>query len=289
MPQSIALAQALPLLGAIVAFLFAALLVLYIFRLLFGQKIRAPGPRKGQRRLDVIDTFELGRDRQLVVVRRDNVEHLILIGGPNDVLVEGSIPRMEGREQRPAPAREKEGAAADWPAPPASGPTPQPTPAPQAPGRTAPPAEPPRRRPVEAAASETAPNLGQQPSPGTSLPPDLFAPSSPQRPVAPAAAEAPPPRPASPGLTPRPAAPQPPPPRVSAPPFLARTQRVVGPPSPRKDVPNSPAPKENSLPPREAPPAQKSANAQTPDTSSDPLDTLEAEMARLLGRPDPGP
>ena len=111
MPQSIALAQALPLLGAIVAFLFAALLVLYIFRLLFGQKIRAPGRRKGPRRLDVIDTFELGRDRQLVVVRRDNVEHLILIGGPNDLLVEGSIPRMEGREQRPAPAREKEGAA----------------------------------------------------------------------------------------------------------------------------------------------------------------------------------
>jgi hypothetical protein len=89
-----------------VAFLVAALLVLYIFRLLFGRRIRASNGKKGQRRLEVVDVFDLDRERQLVIVRRDNTEHLLLIGGPNDVLIEGSIARVETAPIRaPAEAR----------------------------------------------------------------------------------------------------------------------------------------------------------------------------------------
>lgn len=47
-------------------------------------------------RLAITDAFTLDREgRKLVIVRRDNVEHLLLIGGPNDVLVEPNIVRGE--------------------------------------------------------------------------------------------------------------------------------------------------------------------------------------------------
>ena len=47
-------------------------------------------------RLAITDAFTLDRDgRKLVIVRRDNIEHLLLIGGPNDLLVESNIVRGE--------------------------------------------------------------------------------------------------------------------------------------------------------------------------------------------------
>ncbi|KAF0230467.1 MAG: hypothetical protein FD175_1583 [Beijerinckiaceae bacterium] len=47
-------------------------------------------------RLAITDAFTLDREgRKLVIIRRDNVEHLLLIGGPNDVLVESAIVRGE--------------------------------------------------------------------------------------------------------------------------------------------------------------------------------------------------
>jgi hypothetical protein len=51
-----------------------------------------------------VDAFSLDGQRQLVLVRRDNVEHLIMIGGPNDVLVESQINRAlaAGRENNNA-------------------------------------------------------------------------------------------------------------------------------------------------------------------------------------------
>ena len=44
-----------------------------------------------RRRLAVVDTLQVDGKRQLVIIRRDNVEHLILTGGPQDVLIEGGI------------------------------------------------------------------------------------------------------------------------------------------------------------------------------------------------------
>ena len=115
----------LPILGAIVAFLIAALLVLYIFRLLFGRGIRSGG-KKGSRRLDVVDVFDLDRERQLVIVRRDNTEHLLLIGGPNDLLVEGDFSPSEALAAKPVKESRPTPAGAGWPV----GPTPEPASAP---------------------------------------------------------------------------------------------------------------------------------------------------------------
>jgi Flagellar biosynthesis protein, FliO len=68
----------------------AALGVLVIALILW----RAISPRmmgrRGQR-LGVSEYYELDKTRRLVLVRRDNVEHLILIGGPEDLMVESGI------------------------------------------------------------------------------------------------------------------------------------------------------------------------------------------------------
>src|SRR6185312_2256233 len=66
---------------------------------------RMPGGRARQMRLGIVDAFDLDRQRQLVIVRRDNVEHLVMIGGPNDVLVESGILRVPAGAvgQREAP------------------------------------------------------------------------------------------------------------------------------------------------------------------------------------------
>ncbi|KAB1076189.1 hypothetical protein [Methylobacterium planeticum] len=50
-------------------------------------------PRGRQPRLGIVDVYELDRQRQLILLRRDNVEHLLLVGGPNDVVIERHIQR----------------------------------------------------------------------------------------------------------------------------------------------------------------------------------------------------
>lgn len=49
--------------------------------------------RGRQPRLAVIDYASVDARRRLLLVRRDNVEHLLLIGGPTDVVVEANIVR----------------------------------------------------------------------------------------------------------------------------------------------------------------------------------------------------
>ena len=51
---------------------------------------RVTGGRRGQR-LGISEYYEVDKQRRLVLVRRDNVEHLVLIGGPQDVLIEPHI------------------------------------------------------------------------------------------------------------------------------------------------------------------------------------------------------
>jgi hypothetical protein len=48
--------------------------------------------RGRNRRLSVIDSVTIDSRRQLLIVRRDQVEHLILTGGPQDLIIESGIP-----------------------------------------------------------------------------------------------------------------------------------------------------------------------------------------------------
>lgn len=65
--------------------------------------------RSRQNRLSVVEQVALDQRRRLLLVRRDGVEHLILVGGGNDLVVEPTIIRgvpvgSLGRAARPAPA-----------------------------------------------------------------------------------------------------------------------------------------------------------------------------------------
>src|SRR5262245_8866097 len=59
----------------------------------FGATRLDAAARGRQPRLAVIDTAAVDNRRKLVIIRRDNVEHLLMIGGPTDVVVETSIVR----------------------------------------------------------------------------------------------------------------------------------------------------------------------------------------------------
>jgi hypothetical protein len=56
-------------------------------------RLGAAGLRGRQPRLAVIDYASVDARRRLILVRRDNVEHLLMIGGPTDVVVEPNIVR----------------------------------------------------------------------------------------------------------------------------------------------------------------------------------------------------
>ena len=63
--------------------------------------------RRGPSRLEVLDTTPVDARRRLVLVRRDDVEHLIMIGGPTDVVIEsrivsGHAPEAETSSWQPA-------------------------------------------------------------------------------------------------------------------------------------------------------------------------------------------
>ncbi len=51
------------------------------------------------RRLGVVEQTSVDGRRKLLLVRRDNVEHLVLIGGPIDVILETGIARPLGRTE----------------------------------------------------------------------------------------------------------------------------------------------------------------------------------------------
>ena len=103
--------HALQILLVVAAFVVLAAILFVLYRVLFAHRLRTPGVARGRApRLGIVDVFELDGQRQLVIVRRDNVEHLLMIGGPNDVVVEGNIVRaaaangVNGREGAKQPA-----------------------------------------------------------------------------------------------------------------------------------------------------------------------------------------
>jgi hypothetical protein len=280
----------------------AALILIVLYRLVFSHRLRVPGAsRARQPRLGLVDAFSLDGQRQLVLVRRDNVEHLIMIGGPNDVLLESQIVRAVAAAPR-EPSLKPSAAAVEPPqalgegAPPrvdapvlrrvepsatrapAVRPAPLPVrePAPRVEPAVAARVEPPPR--AEPAPAPVRPLVAARPEPARAAPPPI----APPPPAVSAPLVAPPPRPAAPargGL----------PPPIGTPPTIRG--RATPLPTPHEGPAAVP-------PPPAAPPVRADAAPAAPPPSAvavatgkpkgdDPfadLESLEAEMARLLGR-----
>ncbi|MDI1261954.1 MAG: flagellar biosynthetic protein FliO [bacterium] len=103
--------QTLTFLFAFIAVLALIGVAAWLVRRFATNRLGANTNRGRMPRLAVIDAAAVDGRRRLVLVRRDNVEHLLMIGGPSDIVVEPNIVRaIPGREQmapRPAVAGEQ--------------------------------------------------------------------------------------------------------------------------------------------------------------------------------------
>ncbi|MGQ2970209.1 MAG: hypothetical protein ACT6RF_15815 [Allorhizobium sp.] len=80
----------------LVAALGVSLALLCLFIVLWILRNRAPSPfvrggRNRQPRLQVLDAAAIDTRRRIVLIRRDNIEHLVMIGGPTDLVIESGI------------------------------------------------------------------------------------------------------------------------------------------------------------------------------------------------------
>lgn len=153
--------------AALVLLVIVLVIVKLIRSLTFGTFVA--GGRNRKTRLAVMDATAVDSHRRLVLVRRDDVEHLLLIGGPTDVVVETDIrmaaPRRpaltaadNGHEAAPAAQRPAAPSAPQAPRqqPPAPARTPQPAPTQQQAPRPAPVQAAPATPVMPAAASRPA-------------------------------------------------------------------------------------------------------------------------------------
>ena len=296
--------------GLLLACGIAALIVLAIaYRVAFGHRLRVPGGRTRQPRLGLVDAFSLDGQRQLVLVRRDNVEHLVMIGGPNDVLVKSQINRAvtPARENAqtspllvpsspvrqaplpapaPAPVEAPAKTAAKVPVPtPPSAPVPAAPPAPAAPAPIpaaappGPPAAPPSMPKAPAPAEAPAPGPVQAPTHTLPRPiePERARPTS-SPPAAAQMAETARPAPASPLPArqgePRPAQPRPTqPPRATMPPPI---------------LPHAAASRAAPIRATETSPARSPANPPAPPASLAPMPARRPEKPEpAVTKPEP--
>lgn len=112
--------------AALVLLVIVLIIIKLIRSLTFGTFVA--GGRNRKTRLAVMDATAVDSHRRLVLVRRDDIEHLLLIGGPTDVVVERDIRLAAPR--RPALTGDGGG---HQPAPRPRAPQPSPVPAKQAP------------------------------------------------------------------------------------------------------------------------------------------------------------
>ena len=159
-----------------------ALLIVFLLIALLFRIIKAfTGGRFGginQNRLGIIEGMALEGKRRLVIVRRDNVEHLLLIGGENDLVIEQGIQRQAAKASAttkamttPPPAVQKP------PAKPQA--AKQPTQAPQAPQnqQANTPAAKPAPVKTQAPAPSPSPTASPTPSPAPAQPTQAKAPA----------------------------------------------------------------------------------------------------------------
>ncbi|MCA2408169.1 flagellar biosynthetic protein FliO [Rhizobium leguminosarum bv. viciae 248] len=197
--------------GGVGLALLLLILVLWVIR------SRAPSPfvrggRNRQPRLQVLDAAAVDARRRLVLVRRDEVEHLIMIGGPSDIVIESRIlpaaaeqPESANRPQpveqrpisvarpetppRPPVAARVEPAAEpvfSAPVPPEPRPRPEPSAQPSAQSPAQPVVAPPVVTSPLPAEPVTAPLSAERDNPLRAVPPQ---PRPLERPVAPPAAQ----------------------------------------------------------------------------------------------------
>ncbi len=114
--------SAITLVTIVVGLAIALVLLAWVFRKIAGDGALKAG-RSRQPRLSVTDAAIVDEKRRLVLVRRDNVEHLIMIGGPTDFLIEQNIARVPLAHHAPERTVERtpERALAGDHAPPAHG------------------------------------------------------------------------------------------------------------------------------------------------------------------------
>nr|WP_168724996.1 flagellar biosynthetic protein FliO [Rhizobium laguerreae] len=201
--------------GGVGLALLLLILVLWVIR------SRAPSPfvrggRNRQPRLQVLDAAAVDARRRLVLVRRDDVEHLIMIGGPSDIVIESRIlpaaaeqpdsaSRPQPVEQRPISVAPPEMPQETPPRPPVAArvepaaepsfaapasPEPRPRPEPSTQPSIRPPVQPAVAPPVVTsplpAEPVTAPLSAERDNPLRAAPPQ---PRPPERPAAPPAAQ----------------------------------------------------------------------------------------------------
>src|SRR5471032_1270841 len=156
----------------------------WLVRRFGANRLGGAGARGRQPRLAVIDAATVDGRRRLVLIRRDNIEHLLMIGGPTDLVVEPNIVRAIGnREVTREPGRLSAtietttrpplAVESSWQLQPLSEPTPVPAPRPY----RSPASEEPWHAPEPGARSRPADNLsGLAAELSTRLnPPDLGA------------------------------------------------------------------------------------------------------------------
>lgn len=156
-------------------------LTAWLVRRFGANRLGGAAARGRQPRLAVIDAATVDGRRRLVLIRRDNIEHLLMIGGPTDLVVEPNIVRAVGSREvtrepprMETPPRPTPQVESSWPLQPSSEPTPVPAPRPYRSAVTEEPWHAPepgaRPRPVEnltglAAELATRLNPPEQPAP----------------------------------------------------------------------------------------------------------------------------
>jgi flagellar protein FliO/FliZ len=250
-----------------------------------GRVATQTGGRGRQQRLAVLDSATVDARRCLVLIRRDNVEHLILIGGPTDVVVESNIVRAQPAAGGVRPAARPGGFDDDdtslipeaLPLEPER-PAPAPAPAPAARAPQAP-AQPPRTMP-RPAAQKLDPQYADM---AQRLEAALRKPSAEPETTRPAPA---PRAPAPEARAPEPRTPAPEPRTEPRPTPAAPTPRAPMPripesrPQPRVEAPRPAAPP--PAPPPQPAPAPAAQPASVDQAAADVFTSLEEEMASLL-------
>jgi flagellar protein FliO/FliZ len=92
-------AEISPALKFFLAFIIVLVLIgitAWLVRRFGAERFGGSSARGRQPRLAVVDAAAVDARRKLVIIRRDNVEHLLMIGGPTDVVVEQNIVRAMG-------------------------------------------------------------------------------------------------------------------------------------------------------------------------------------------------